>query len=40
MGVQGAGNVRLSIPLNFTETDLEIFLAKIPAVLNELAQTL
>ncbi len=40
MGVKSAGNVRLSIPINFKESDLERFLETIPVVVSELTQTL
>lgn len=40
MGIKSAGNVRLSIPIDFTESHLEQFLEKIPAIVQELTQAL
>lgn len=40
MGIKSAGNVRISIPLSFSETELEIFLEQLPLVMQELTQTL
>lgn len=40
MGINCAGNVRLSIPINFLESDLEIFLERLPKVMQELSETL
>jgi cysteine desulfurase len=36
MGIQSAGNVRLSIPLDFSQKDLEYFLLKLPLIINDL----
>jgi cysteine sulfinate desulfinase/cysteine desulfurase-like protein len=40
MGVASAGNVRLSIPLDFTQKDVDFFVAKLPKIVAELTQTL
>jgi cysteine sulfinate desulfinase/cysteine desulfurase-like protein len=40
MGVASAGNVRLSIPLDFEQKDVDFFVEKLPAIVAELTQTL
>lgn len=40
MGISGAGNVRLSLPISFSESDLEFFIERLPRVMQELSQAL
>lgn len=40
MGITCAGNLRISIPLDFREDELGFFLEKLPKVISELTQTL
>lgn len=40
MEIECAGNLRISIPIEFSESELEFFLEKLPKVVKELAQTL
>ncbi len=40
MGIQSSGNVRLSIPLDFSDADLDFFLSRLPEVIASLSQTL
>ncbi len=40
MGIKCSGNIRISIPIDFTDVDLDKFLTKLPKVFSDLSQTL
>lgn len=40
MGIKSAGNIRISIPLDFSEQNLQEFLVRLPKIIAELTQTL